>query len=135
MVVDELAQTGGRHAGGEVGCHRCENVAAVEGAAYGLAKIALGRNQPRLVLLAVVHHRQHAVVGPDEILARGFDQDWAASRAHARVHHRQVHRLGRKIAIRLRHQVGAFGDLVLLHLVADVDDTGLGVQLRTEPSR
>ena len=78
-------------------------------------------------------HAEHAIVGRDEVLARGFGQDRAARGAHARIDHDHVHGLLREVAIRLRDQERGLGDFVGAHLVADVHDARGGRNPRMTP--
>ena len=112
-----------RDAGRQVRRAGREDVAAVKGAAHGLAEVFVVFDKPDLVLLAKVDHGEHAVIRRDEVLAGGFHQDRAAGGAHARVDHHDVHGLVGKGAIRLRDQVGTLGDGEGCHLVADIDDS------------
>src|SRR5262249_4960632 len=120
VILYRFAHAGRRHAGGDVGCDWSEDVAALERAADGLAKVTVGRDQADLMLLVPVDHRQHFVIGRYEILTGGFHQDGAAKAADPRVYHHDVHRPWRKMTIRLCDQVRSLGDFKWCHVVRDV---------------
>ena len=94
----------------------------MEGLADRLAKIAIILDDAHLVLPGGVDHAEHAVIGRDEILSRGFGQDRPARRPHAGVHDDHVHGLLRKIRVRLRDQECGLADLVGAHLMAQIHD-------------
>ena len=97
-----LPNFAGRHSCRQVRGDGRKNVAAMKCSAYRLQEIALARDVTDFWLFARKDHGQHAVIGCDEVLARHFGQQRPTSGADARVHHHDVNRLLRKIAVCLR---------------------------------
>ena len=79
------------------------------------------------VRLALVNHRQHAVVGSDELGARSGHEDRAPRAAHAGIDDHQVNGAGREEAVTLGQGEGAVKDVVGIDLMADINQYGVGV--------
>lgn len=103
-----------------------EDVASVECLADGGQKILRIRDGADFVFSFRQDEREDAVIGTDEKLSGGFDQDGAAQRADARIDYHDVHGSGRKMSPRLGDGEGGFGDIEGAAFMRDIDDVRLG---------
>ncbi len=130
VVLDAGAEFGGGDTEGEVGGDGGEDVAAVEGAADGGAEV-LGlleaADADGFVAFehGAVDHGEEAVVGSDEVVAAGFDEDGAAGGSDAGIDDGDMDRFLGEGGPGLHEGEGAFGDFEGGDAVGDVDDGGL----------
>ena len=83
-------------------------------------------------LLPVHDEREHAVIRRQKIMARGGDQQGAARGAHAGIHHDDVRRVRRIVAIGLRQSQGGIQHIEGIHRVAQVHHVGLQVDAKDD---
>ena len=70
----------------------------------------------------VEDHREHSVIGRDEVVPAGFRQDRAARAADAGIDHNHVDRALGKVAPRFGNHEGGFGHIVGRDFMGDIDD-------------
>ena len=71
-----------------------------------------------------IDHREHAVIGRDEVISVARSQNRPPRGAHARVHDHHVNRSVGEVGIRLRNRQRAVEHVEGLHGVRNIDDGG-----------
>src|SRR6266571_2154067 len=89
VVGDLISHAGGLPALGKPRSHGCENIPAVKRLAHGLKIIMFYIRVPndQTFWLALVNHRQHAIVRRDKILICRANQQRPPLRAYPGIHH------------------------------------------------
>src|SRR5208337_3850666 len=85
------------------------------------------------ILFPLVDQRKYAIIGSNEFVSHAAGQQGAARCSHPRVHHNQVDRIGRKEAIALGQREGSVENIVGGHLVGDVHDFDVGIDVVDDP--
>ena len=122
--MNKFSEAGGRGFFRKMGGGWGEHVASMKGPADLSAHEFRVGDDADFVRSRGVNHRENAVVGADEKVTPGFDQNRAARAADARVDHHNVDRpLGEPLPT-LGDDESGFAELVGRNVVGDVDDPG-----------
>ena len=126
-VGDGRPQVRQRDAVGEVGSHRGEDIAPVEGAADLRQEVLLVRqvddlDRPAVLFGILEHGREQAVIRTDKIMRAQAGGQRTAPGADPGVNDRHVHRAGREERIGAPEGKGAFEHVLRGDGVADIGD-------------
>ena len=86
----------------------------------------------KVLLLAFINHRQHAVIGRDKILVLRADEQRPPFRSHAGIHNHHVDRFRRKVGIRRANRQRAVEQIEGRDVVRDVHDGHVGIDLEDD---
>ena len=130
-VRDRVAELVQLDALAEPANHRRKNIPRVEGVRDGIQEVVIGGDVPHLdVFLALVDEREHAVIRRDKCVFHRASQDRPPRRAHARVHHHQVNRVGGEEPVALDQREGGFEHVVRADVVVEVHQDGFGIDIQ-----
>src|SRR5690348_568996 len=128
IIRDDRAEFLHFHTAAEPGRYRRKNVASVEGVAHRLPEEMLGGHLADFhALLALVNHREHAVVGRHKPVVFRLHENGAPFGAHAGIHYDDVDRARREDVIALGDAVGAVENIERIHLMVEVNNHGVGI--------